>query len=208
MRRQGKLYSEIASLVGISKSTAYTWTKDIVVSDEVQHIIDDQQHLKMKRLGAARDAKHEHNLRQLSSEARDTVDLLNLSASHERLLCAVFIWCEGEKHANSGLRFINSDPLMIATFLALLRSSFNLDETKFRALLHLHDYHDPEIQLDFWSNITKIPLNQFNQPYIKPHTAKRIHKNYPGCISIRYNDASLGKLLEMIYAEFSARIGV
>lgn len=111
-------------------------------------------------------------------------------------------WCEGEKDVRSGIRFINSDPVMIQTFLSLLRTSFPIKEEKFRALVHLHGYHDPVEQQRFWSEVTGIPLERFHKPYLKPNTGRNTRPGYPGCISIRYQDSSLGKALKMIYSEF------
>ncbi len=39
-----------------------------------------------------------------------------------------------------------------------IKQSQKLDETKFRALLHLHDYHDEKKSKTFWSRISGIPL--------------------------------------------------
>jgi hypothetical protein len=94
---------------------------------------------------------------------------------------------------------MNADPEMIKYFLCAFRNSFNLKENKFRALIHLHKYHNAKKQLKFWSNITKIPANQFNKPYLKKNTGKNKKENYPGCISIRYYDKKVFKELVSVY---------
>ena len=115
-------------------------------------------------------------------------------------------WCEGGKDVRAGLQFINSDPILIATFLKYFREAFNLDEAKFRALIHLHDYHDPRKQLAYWSEITQIPEAQYHKPYIKPHSGVQKRPNYPGCVSVRYLDSTLGKTMQMIYSELGQKI--
>lgn len=156
-----------------------------------KHLLEAKQRLEVKRRLA------------IAVSARRTVKSIDLNEDHSRLLCAIFFWCEGGKDTRSGIRFMNSDPAMIRTFLHLLRSSFKIEESRLRALIHLHQYHDPQKQLSFWSKITDIPPHQFHRPYLKMNTGKNLRPNYPGCVSIRYNDSSLGKLLEMIYIEFS-----
>jgi hypothetical protein len=118
-------------------------------------------------------------------------------------MCSLLFWAEGQKDVRAGVTFINSDPNMIQTFLKLFRHSFEVDESKFHALVHLHEYHDTKVQLEYWSKLTGIPLKQFWKPYLKPHTGKNKRIDYPGCISIRYLDSQFGKLLKMIYIEFS-----
>ena len=52
---------------------------------------------------------------------------------------------------------MNSDPMMIAVFMNQLRSSFDLDENKLRALVHIHDYNNDNEIKEFWSE-KKYPL--------------------------------------------------
>ena len=120
---------------------------------------------------------------------------MTIKREHLKVFCALLFWCEGTKDIHSGIHFVNSDPLLIKTFLSLLRSSFNIREEKLRVCLHLHEYHSPKKQILFWSRVTGIPSSQLIKPYRKPHTAKRIRKDYPGCASVSYYDSSLAKEL-------------
>ncbi len=129
-----------------------------------------------------------------------------LSKEHSKLLCATIFWCEGGKDVSGGIYFTNSDPSLIATFLYLLRDSFAIDEVRFRALIHLHSYHDPTERLAFWSEVTNIPVSQFYHPYQKLHSGKNRRAGYPGCISVRYLDTNTARLLKTIYEEFANNI--
>ena len=82
-----------------------------------------------------------------------------------------------------------------------IEKGFVIDEGKFRALIHLHDYHGEEKQINFWSKITRIPRKQFFKSYRKPNTGKRIKKDYPGCLAISYYDAKVAKQLWAYYKE-------
>jgi len=66
----------------------------------------------------------------------------------------------------------------------------------------LHSYHNPKKQLDFWSKITDINKKQFIKPYEKPNVGKRIHKNYQGCIAIKYHSNDLARRLNSIAKAF------
>ncbi len=207
LRKKGFLYSEISKELEVAKSTVYSWLKDMQLSElEVRSIKENlhrAQLKKVKHLKIVNKKIMDSNSKSLREKAKNIVKDAKLSRSHEALLCATLFWCEGGKNIGSGIQFINSDPYMIEVFMKLMRRSFDIDEAKLRALIHLHDYHDINKQTVFWSEVSGIPLNQFYQPYIKPHTGKNKRDGYPGCVSIRYHDAAFGKLLQMIYNEFS-----
>lgn len=138
--------------------------------------------------------------------AKKTLRYIKVDPDHCRLYTAILFWCEGSKIDKSGVRFINSDPLLIKTFLCLLRKGFIIEENRFRLLIHLHKYHDEDAQKLFWSSITHIPLKQFNRSYIKKNTGKRIRANYPGCLAIYYNDAKLAREIKAIFKEFARKV--
>jgi len=50
-----------------------------------------------------------------------------------------------------------------------MRFSFKLDERKFRAMLHLHDYHNEKKIMIFWSDLTQY-LFPSSQRVTKNHT--------------------------------------
>lgn len=209
LRRKGWLYADISSELGVAKSTIHGWLKGLELT-ALEQMLTNQSLQKLRleavnRLKIARDNKRNDRDYKMRQDAKNIVNLIDLTQSYKQLLCAIMFWCEGAKDTTNGMRFINSDPVMIRSFLLLFRNSFSVDESKFRAIIHLHDYHDPADQLKFWSNVTSIPENQFYKPYIKPHTGKRKRAGYPGCISVRYADRNLGKLLQMLYTEFGSK---
>lgn len=84
----------------------------------------------------------------------------------------------------------------------------DIDERKFRVLMHLHEYHDEEKQRVFWSRLTNIPRSQFLKTFRKPHTGKRVKEDYPGCIAIYYNSSETARKLKAIYKVFSEQVGM
>jgi transposase-like protein len=210
LRKQGLLISEIADRLQVPKSTLHYWTKGLELTDRQKMLITGRlQQAKRQHVQGLAERKlmrQRQKEQAIQLQAKTIVANARLSLDHKRLLCAALFWCEGEKDVSSGIRFINSDPLMIKKFLALLRESFVLDESKFRALVHLHSYHDPVVQLRYWSELTNIPETQFYKPYQKLHTSKQTKVGYQGCISVRYVDAALGKFLKAIFVEYSETI--
>lgn len=158
-------------------------------------------------MNIARRIKREEREASLLEQAIDTVNSLDFDVNQSRILCAIMFWCEGETSTKSGVRFMNSDPNLMRLFVTLLRNGFDIDESKFRGLLHLHEYHDEGLQLKYWSEVTGIPINQFYKSYKKPHTGKRKREDYPGCLSLRYGDSGLAKLLTLMYSNLGKNLG-
>ncbi len=201
MREEGISIPSIAARLGLSKSTIWLWTKDIRLSDvQLQGIAraatTGRNHGR-DVLKVMRQIERKH----IDQNAQRIVQKVfnNRNVDFWKMVAAIVFWCEGGKRELTSLRFANSDPQLVQLFLLALRTGFKVDEKKFRALLHLHEYHNDEIQKVFWSKITGISLDRFAKSYQKPHTGKRKRDGYQGCISVRYNNAALARTLDALY---------
>ncbi len=84
--------------------------------------------------------------------------------------------------------FANSDPRMIAFFCCWLREFFDVDESRLRVRLYLHQGLDLAAATTYWSRVTGIPESQFARPYrAVPDPSIRRAKHVHGCASIRYS---------------------
>lgn len=205
LRRKGFSIKEVAAKLKIAKSTSSVWLKDILLDEKAQNRLKKRRIFGQfkSRLIHFKKRKEQQDKRYIKVE--QILSKIEISKELCKLCCALLYWCEGNKGRDTMVRFTNSDPQLIKMFLSLLREGFDINESKFRALIHLHQYHDEEKQKVLWHEITKIPLNQFNRSYLKPNTGKRRHDNYPGCIAISYYDAEVAKELTTIYNSFVQR---
>jgi len=189
LRKRGFSFREISERLKISKSTASLWTRKINLSEGAKKRIFNLGVVGRRKANDTNKKKREIENKKISLKVRSNLKDVKYSKIDYKIECALLYWCEGTKYEkNTSVSFINADPEMIKYFLYVFRKSFTIEEKKFRALIHLHEYHDTAQQLRFWSNITKIPVSQFNKPYFKKNTGKNKKENYPGCISIRYSD--------------------
>lgn len=205
LRKKGFSLKEISEKLKIAKSTASDWLKNVPLNQEAQERLKKKQILGQYKTQLINKQKRIKLLKKYLNESNKQLKRIIFTKDIYQLFCALFYWCEGNKR-DSFIRFTNSDPKMIRNFLTLLRKSFLLDEKKFRALLHLHSYHNEKKQKEFWSKITQIPISQFNRSYLKKNTQKRLRKNYPGCIAISYYDAKIVKKLISLYNSFASYI--
>lgn len=128
------------------------------------------------------------------------------SISVAKIHCALLYWCEGGKTKNS-VHFSNSDPALVRTFPKLFREAFSVDESKFRIIVHLHEYHDKQKQEEFWSQVCGIPLDQFTKQFTKKNTGKRKKLDYPGCVAVKYYSSLVLYELKEIYRQYAERLG-
>jgi len=199
LRKDGFSFREISEKLGISKSTASLWLRGIELSVSAKKRIIDLGVAGRRKATETNDRKRIDENKKILEKIERNFEGISCSEIDYKVECALLYWCEGTKYEkNTSVSFINADPEMIRYFLYVFRKAFNLDEKKFRALIHLHEYHDAARQLKFWSDITKIPINQFNKPYLKKNTGKNKKENYPGCISIRYSDIRIYKEIMFI----------
>jgi hypothetical protein len=202
MRKNGASLAEISSELKIAKSTSSLWLSNTKLSPTAYKHLEDKQVLGRRNAIFFKKELRKNREEQFKKSAAEMIKKIKFSKEITKLCCSLIWWCEGNKN-DSTVRFTNSDPTLINIFLSLLRSGFIINESKFRALVHLHSYHNEKDQMKFWSKITKIPLNQFYKSYQKPNSGKRKHENYPGCIAISYYDVKIAKELEAIYNTFT-----
>lgn len=202
LRKRGFSLKEISQKLHIAKSTTSVWLEDILLARRAQERLEKKQILGQYKSILIKKEKTKREQQIQKEIAIKMLESIPSSRAIMKLYCTLLWWCEGNKD-NGLVKFTNSDPTLIQNFLFNLRSSFSLDESKFRVLVHIHEYHDDKRQKVFWSKITKIPLEQFHKSYKKGNTGKRKHNNYQGTIAVTYYDAKIAKELEAIYNAFT-----
>jgi hypothetical protein len=123
-------------------------------------------------------------IERLLAEGRDRIGHL----SDRDLLIAGAALYAGEGGKTDGeVRFSNSDPRMVALFCRWLRHFFDVDESRLRVRLYLHQGLDIEVATRFWSVVTAIPRAQFGKPYrAVPDPSIRKAKHPMGCPGVSY----------------------
>lgn len=207
MRKKGYSLNEISKKLKIAKSTASLWLSDVKLQPDIQKKLMRKQLLGRQKAILSRNKQAVIRSEINNKYAMKIIKDVSHSKELAKIYCSLIWWCEGNKN-DSTVRFTNSDASLVKNFLSLLRFGFEIDEAKFRALVHLHSYHNDENQKMFWSKITQIPISQFYKSYQKPNTGKRKRDGYPGCIAISYYDVRIAKELEAIYNAFCTIRGV
>lgn len=205
LRKQGYSLREISEDLKISKSTASVWLSGVSIDSDAKNRLNSISDDGRKKSAELAKEKRKQRQRAVADKTIRFIDnLIDYDVDECKVLLAMLYWGEGAKTGNR-LTFINSDPLMIKTYLFLLRKCFKIDESKLRSVLHVHKYHDQDELLRYWQDITGINKKNFSI-YQKDNTAKRIKQDYKGCISIRYGNINLFDEVLLIIDRFKKSI--
>lgn len=195
LRKEGFSVKEIAKKYNIAQSTASLWVNGVSLSSEAKKIL--VQKVNQGRNKGARTIVENRNIRHKEDKliAECLLDGVSLNKRIAFLIASVAYECEGGKSNYGVLEFTNSDPILIKIFLLSLRQSFNLDESKFRVVMHLHSYHNESVEKVFWSKVTSIPHSKFLKTTQKEESGLNKKEGYRGCVQIKYFDVRIKRTL-------------
>jgi hypothetical protein len=196
LRAQGADYADIATALGVAKSSVSLWVRDLPRPPRLSYAECRRRSAEgVERYWAAERSAREAN----RAAARDAAAAQIGDLTDRELLIAgaIAYWCEGTKskpHRRSErVIFMNSDPSLIRFFLRFLAATATAPEDlAFRVYIHENaDCRSAEL---FWLEVTGAKPEQFHRPALKRHLPKterkNVGKNYHGCLRIEVNRSS------------------
>lgn len=193
LRKKGFSLKEISERLNVAKSTASAWLKNVQIATMGKSRLARRSRLANLKSNKTKKLKYLQIKKSLDRNCKVLKDN-KYSQNDYKLFLALLYWGEGAKTGRRVV-FMNSDSSLISSYLFLLRKSFKTEESRFRVVLHLHEYHNQDEMLAYWSKASKIKKEYFSI-YLKPHTAVRKKLDYKGCASVRYGDS---KVLDEIF---------
>ena len=198
LRKQGKTYSEIQEELKkqIPKSTLSYWCRNIVLPEEYQEKI---QKIILNNAKKGREValivnkiKRRKYLKSITDRNEHLTKVFK-NRNVEKIALAMLYLGEGSKYQRGSLMLGNTNPFIISLYMYLLRSCYNIDESKFRCTLQCRADQNIKKLEKFWSYVTKIPLSQFYKARIDPRTIGKPSKklDYKGVCRIDYFSAEL-----------------
>jgi len=164
LRLQGKSYSEIKSLLGISKSTLHYWLRDYPLSEERMKELCEVNPRRIENFRSTMRRKREERLALKYTQARKDIKFIT---DRELFISGIFLfWAEGTKALKGSVTLTNSNPTILRVFIKWLES-LGAERKNLKVLLQLYADMDIKRQTSFWSKELKMPVSQFRNPYIK-----------------------------------------
>lgn len=179
LRAESWTLQDIATELGVSKSSVSRWVRDVDFLPRARS----RGHRSMKP-----HPMHVAKLAEIQRCIREGRERVGAMSEREFLVLGLALYAGEGAKTDGSVRFANSDPRLIAIFLMWLRRFFEVDESRLRLRLYLHDGLDIETANVFWSHLTNIPLNQFAKPYraIADPTIRKT-KHIMGCPCVVYS---------------------
>jgi hypothetical protein len=191
MRKRGKTYSEILSVVHVAKSTLTLWLHDVGMAKYQQQRLTQAKIDGQKKGALAR--RTQRITRQADIIGLASKEIGTLSKRELFLIGTALYWAEGSKqkehNVSQQLVFANSDANMVQCFLNWLEIiSVSKDDIYFELYAHKGDDIDRIAQ--FWSNKVYVSVSVLKQRlYLKKGNPKTPRKNvgeqYVGLIRVR-----------------------
>jgi len=162
LRNLGFSYSMISVKTGVSKSTLNYWLRNIPYKPNtivLRRILE----APLKSAKVLRDKKI-NNIRIAKEIA---IKELGKITKRDLLMMGIGLYIgEGTKNKTQMVRITNSDPKVIKLAIAWLISACGLGIKNLRVAIHTYPDIDIEKTLNYWSNITHIPRDQFRKTQI------------------------------------------
>jgi Homeodomain-like domain len=179
LRRAGLPLAEIASRLGVSKSSVSIWVRDVPF-DPLPRPPRGR-----RRAPNALQRRRRAEIDRLVAEGRERIGRLS---EREFLVAGVALYAGEGSKTDGCVHFANSDPRMIFLFCCWLRRFFEIDESRLRVHLYLHEGLDLPAAIAHWSAVTAIPPSQFRKPYrAVPDPSIRHAKHVHGCATVSYS---------------------
>ena len=177
LRATGRTLADIAAELGVARSSVALWVRDVEYAARPRRRARRRGPNVLQRRKAA----------EIEAMDSDGAARLGHLGRQARLAAGAALYAgEGAKRDGT-VSFANSDPAMMRFFCVWLREFFEIDESRLRVRLYLHEGLDLAEASAFWSAVTNIPQQQFQAPFrATPDPTIRTTKHVYGCCHVRY----------------------
>lgn len=204
LRKKGKTYSQILSLVSVSKSTLSVWLRSVQLAKKQKQKITQAKIEASKKGGLARKEQRIKNQKDIYEKALKEIG--NISKRELFLMGVCLYWAEGRKEKtwcpSARFSFSNMDPYMIQLIIVWLLKACKVEKSMIYFSIYLHENHKDRVDQvkKYWSKVTGFPVNHFSRLYWKRNKIKtkrkNISENYFGlmCVQVRNSSSFVRKI--------------
>jgi hypothetical protein len=188
---------EIASELGIAKSTAYQWVRDIPLDADARKALFAREHSSTaghgRMMAEARWSEYraERDVRQAERVNNAAESVSRMTRDELIRIGAMIYWCEGTKakpwNSTRRITFVNSDAGLISVFLAFLHA-IGVEPASIDFRVQIHETADVEAAVQWWAASVGVEPETFRRTSLKRHNPKTVRHNtgadYHGCLIV------------------------
>ncbi len=188
LRRLGWTYTQIATELGVSKSSCSLWCADLPRPEVATG---------RKRASTWWPRLALRATERAATKAKAAAQIGELSGREVLLIGAALYWAEGEKDKPYSRRervnFTNSDPTVVRFFMCWLELlGVPKSDRVFR--IQIHESADVVAAHVYWADLLAVDVADFAPPTLKRHNPKTNRRNrndgYHGCVVIRVRQSA------------------
>lgn len=183
LREQSWTLQEIADELGVAKGSVSVWVRDVEFEPRPRnrgHPAGPKHPLRLRK---------EAEIERCREEAARSVGELS---DRDLAMFALGLYAGEGSKTDGAVSMANTNPSYLRALLAWLRSSFDIDESRMRARLYLHEGLDLDAATRRWSDLLGVPPGQFQKPYrAVVDSTLRSRKHASGCATVIYSSSLL-----------------
>lgn len=206
LRKKGMSYSEIKSIVDVSKSTLSLWLRDMPLSEEKIKKLRDNSLKRIERYKVTMCKKREEKIEKFYKDAKIKIGKIS---KRDLFIGGIFLYMgEGSKTTKGTTALTNTNPFILKLFIQWLYLC-NVKKEKIKVQLHLYSDMNIEKQITYWSDELSLSKKQFRKPHIKITTKTSVsYKGQfgQGTCTILYENAELHLLMLMYLKHIQTHI--
>ena len=148
LRKKGYSLPEIKNEVHVGYGSVYRYIQGIDILPKYRKIWFGKRGGSIKRM----------KMKELIAKKYATKLVMSLSKKEKMIFLTALYWGEGSK---ADFNLMNSDPQLIKVFILGLQEVFGIDKSRIRISIRIYEDLDRKISLEFWSQVTGIPIDKF-----------------------------------------------
>jgi len=181
LRKKGKSIKQVAKILGVSKSSASLWCRDVELTQNQieklhRNMVRGSYAGRIKGAHMQKERKEEKIEYYLKSGLRD----INKLNDRELFITGLGLyWGEGNKKTG-GVRFCNSDPSIIKFIMKWFTQALQINTQRFSLYININRIHkkrEKEVKT-FWINLTGLPTEQFRKVIFIKSKNKKVYENF------------------------------
>lgn len=165
LRKSGKSYNEIGSMLNVPKSTLSGWLKDANWSSKIKKVLEKRsrgQHVvRLQKLNLIRGKLLASLYERARTEARKEFLQFRL---HPLFIAGISVYLgEGDRASRGFVRIANIDPLMIRLFVKFLNEVCGVPKRKIWASILIYPDINAKESKKFWATNSGLSENNFSK---------------------------------------------
>lgn len=161
LRKAGYSYNLIRQQISVSKSTLSLWLKDTPFKPN--EIVVNRIRGAILRVHEWQNSNKKESIKAAKQYARSELGALS---PRDLFLLGLGVYIGEGSKTRGNTRIINSDPRVISLAIRWFEETFGLKKKNFSITIHLYPDNNLIDAVNFWSQVTGIPKNQFGKVQI------------------------------------------